>query len=164
MKGALETALTYLSRRILSRYELVQRLTRKGFSEQEIDSALERLLEWGYINDQEYARVYCRSKQTNHSKKKISCDLKGRGIQEHIVEQVFQENYQPEQEKELCLKHAQKIWAEESRRWENSYQHKKSYEKIPREVFLKLKVGQKLMQKGYPQEMVQQIIERVSKL
>ncbi|WP_041219413.1 regulatory protein RecX [Desulfitobacterium dichloroeliminans] len=164
MKGALDTALTYLSRRILSRYELVQRLTKKGFSEQEINSALERLLEWGYINDQEYARAYCLSKQANHSKKRISYDLKGRGIQEHIVEHVFEENYQPEQEIELCFKHAQKIWTEESRRWESSYQHKKSYEKIPREVFLKLKVGQKLMQKGYPQDMVQLIIERVLKM
>lgn len=163
MKGALDTALTLLSRRILSRYELVQRLEKKGFSEKEIEAALERLIEWGYINDQEYAQAYCLSKRMNYSRKKISYELKGRGIEEDLIEQALSENYLSGQEAELCLKHAQKFLTEESRRWENSYQYKKSYSKVPRELFLKQKVGQKLMQKGYPLEMVSQALEELLK-
>lgn len=163
MKGALDTALTYLSRRVLSRQELVQRLERKGFSEYEIEVALERLLAWGYINDQEYARAYCLSKRMNYSRRRITYDLKGRGIGEDLIEQALSENYIPGQEAELCLKHAQKLLTEESRRWENSYQYKKSYGKIPRELFLRQKVGQKLMQKGYPQETVFQALEELLK-
>lgn len=163
MKGALDVALTYLSRRMLTRCELSQRLARKGFPSHEIEAAIERLLEWGYLSDQEYARAYCLSKQTNYSKKKINYDLKGRGIEEAVIEQALGETYLPGQEAELCRKHAQRLWGEESRRWESTYRHKKSYEKIPRELMLRQKVGQKLMQKGYPQEMVFEILEGIAR-
>ncbi len=161
MKDALNAALTYLSRRILTRRELIQKLEKKGFPSQDIEAAIERLLEWGYLSDQEYARTYCLSKQMNYSRKRITYELKGRGIEEGVIEQALQETYLPGQEAELCRRHAQKLWTEESRRWETSYQHKKSYEKIPRGFMLRQRVGQKLIQKGYPQEMVFQIIEEI---
>jgi len=160
MKDALNTALTYLSRRALTRFQLVQRLEKKGFNEEEIQECLTRLLEWGYLNDQEYARSYCLNKKTSYSKKRISYELKVRGIDRSIIEEILADSYPSEQEKELCRKYAQGLWAEETRRWEKTDQKKKG--KIPKEYYLKHKVGQKLMQKGYPQEMIAQIVEELS--
>jgi regulatory protein len=158
MKTALDVALSYLSRRLLTRIEMVQRLERKGYSPTDIENALERLTEWGYLNDHEYALSYTRSKQANYSKKRIEAELKSKGIAEEIVDAALQTSYLPEQEELLCQKEARKLWADESRRWENSYQYKKSYARISREVFLRQKVGQKLLQKGYSLELIYRIL------
>lgn len=162
MKTALDAALGYLSRRLLTRLEMVQRLGQKGFSTDEIEKALERLTEWGYLNDREYALSYCRSKQSNYSKKRIQVELKHKGIEDKLILEVLKESYLPSQERALCRQQAHKIWTEELRRWESSYQHKKSYENIPQKVFLKQRVGQKLLQKGYSLEMIYLIIDEIT--
>ncbi len=162
MKTALDAALAYLSRRLLTRFEMVQRLGQKGFPSDEIDKALERLTEWGYLNDRDYALSYCRNKQLNYSKKRIEVELQHKGIEEELILEVLTESYLPSQERALCRQQAHKIWTEELRRWESSYQHKKSYAKIPQKVFLKQRVGQKLLQKGYSLEMVHLIIDEIT--
>lgn len=161
MKSALDAALAYLSRRSLTRYELEQRLLKKGYSSDDIEGALKRVSEWGYLNDREYAYAYIRTKQVNYSKKRIEVELKRRGLEEELIEETLQEVYLPKQEKELCMRHAQRIWAEEFRRWESSYQYKKSYLTIPRNTVLRQKVGQKLLQKGYPLELIYQVVEEI---
>ena len=162
MKTALDAALTYLSRRLYTRFEMVQRLGQKGFASDEVEKALERLVEWGYLNDREYALSYCRSRQSSYSKKRIEAELKHKGIEDGLVFDVLEESYLPSQEQALCRQQAQKIWSEELRRWESSYQYKKSYAKISREVFLRQKVGQKLLQKGYSLELVYHSIDEIA--
>ena len=161
MKTALDAALSYLSRRAMARSELEQRLLQKRYSSDDVDNALCRLSEWGYLNDREYSHSYIRAKQMNYSKKRIEVELKRRGIEDRLIEETLEETYLPNQEKELCRRQAQKIWTEEFRRWESSYQHKKSYAKIPRDTFLRQKVGQKLLQKGYPLDLIYQVIEEI---
>lgn len=162
MKTALDVALTYLSRRSLTHFELVQRLTMKGYTSEEIDSAIERLKGWGYLNDREYAISYCTSRQKSYSKKRIELELKRRGVQANLISEVLAEFYLPIQECELCKEQALRIWRDESKRWESIYQHKKSYCNVPRTLFLKQKVGQKLIQKGHSMEMIHGILEELS--
>jgi regulatory protein len=162
MKTALDVALTYLSRRALTHFELVQRLVQKDYSSEEIDHAIERLTEWGYLNDREYAIAYCSTKQKSYSKNRIELELKRRGIEDGLISQVLAEFYLPIQEYELCKGQAQRIWQDEAKRWESTYQHKKSYAKIPRALFLRQKLGQKLVQKGYSIEMIHSIIEELT--
>lgn len=162
MKTALDAALSYLSRRLLTRCEMIQRLGQKGFSSDEVEKALERLTEWGYLNDREYALAYTRSKQANYSKKRIELELSRKGIEDELIEGVLEESYLPSQERALCRQQAAKMWAEELRHWESSYQYKKSYAEIPRQIFLRQKVGQKLLQKGYPLELVYHIIDEIT--
>lgn len=162
MKTALDTALSYLSRRLLTRFEMTQRLGLKGFSSDEVEKALERLTEWGYLNDREYALAYTRSKQSNYSKKRIELELTSKGIEDELIQGVLEESYLPSQERALCRQQADKMWSEELRRWESSYQYKKSYAKIPRQVFLGQKVGQRLLQKGYSLELVHHIMDEIT--
>lgn len=158
MGTALDTALTILTRRALTQAELVQRLEKKGFDSEEINSTLLRLREWGYLNDREVARAYSQFKQHYHPLKRIHYDLKKRGIDENIILDVLAE-IPPEHEESLCRSQAQKLWEEAQKRWEKSYRHKKSYARIPQEVFLKQRVGQKLLAKGYTYELVTRILE-----
>lgn len=162
MKTALDAALSYLSRRLLTRFEMIQRLRLKGYSPDEVEKALERLTEWGYLNDREYALAYIRSKQASYSKKRIEVELSRKGIEEELIEGVLEELYLPSQERVLCSQQAAKMWSEELRRWESSYQYRTSYAKVPRKVFLKQKVGQRLLQKGYSLELVHNVIDEIT--
>lgn len=158
MRTVLDAALSYLSRRLLTRTEMIQRLERKGYPTTDIENTLERLTEWGYLNDHEYALSYIRSRQSSYTKKRIEAELKRKGIDEELIDTALRTSYSQEQEETLCQKEAQKIWSDESRRWENSYQYKKSYARLSREIFLRQKVGQKLLQKGYSLELIYRIL------
>lgn len=159
MKSALDTALTFLSKRALTHYELKMRLEKKGYSEDEISEAMERVEGWGYINDQAYALSFSQSKLLVWSRKRVQQELLRRGINSSIIEDVLDQVFKVEQELSQCLNLAQKMWAQEAKRWETSYQFKKTYAKIPRELFLKQKIGQKLAQKGYPLNVIHQVLE-----
>lgn len=158
-KSALDTALSYLSRRALTYYELQSRLGKKGYYEAEIEETLKRVKGWGYVNDKALALSFAQVKLVNFSRSRVKQDLLKRGIVAELVDEVLGGLYQPEQELSQCVALARKMWSEEAKRWENSYQYKKTYMYIPRELFLKQKVGQKLMQKGYQQEVIRQALE-----
>ncbi|MEA4901256.1 regulatory protein RecX [Desulfitobacterium sp.] len=161
-RSALDAALTYLSRRALTRYELISRLERKGYSEAEIIETIERVEGWGYINDRNVALSFAQTKLASYSQKRVNQELLRRGIAPELVKEVLQDLYEPERELDQCTNLAKKMWSEESRRWDKTYQYKKTYAYIPREVFLKQKIGQKLMIKGYPQQVIRQALEESS--
>ncbi|WP_425802306.1 regulatory protein RecX [Desulfitobacterium sp. Sab5] len=163
MKSALDTALIFLSKRALTHYELKMRLEKKGYAEDEISEAMERVEGWGYINDQAYALFFSQSKLSIWSRKRVQQELLRRGINSSIIEDVLDQVFKAEQELFQCLNLAQKMWSQEAQRWETSYQFKKTYAKIPRELFLKQKIGQKLAQKGYPLYVIHQVLEEASR-
>lgn len=162
-KSALDTALTYLSRRALSHYELQTKLEQKGYSEAEIAETLERVEGWGYVNDGALARSYAQTKLLTYSRKRVKQDLLRRGVGPELIEEVLEDIYVPEQEISQCVDLAQKMWIDESKRWEKSYQYKKTYAHVSRELFLKQKIGQKLMLKGYSQEAIRKVLGEASR-
>jgi regulatory protein len=54
-KRCLESALRLLTRRSHSRAELAQKLSARGFSETDIQTAVSECRRWGYLNEHEYA-------------------------------------------------------------------------------------------------------------
>ena len=63
LRKAKEAALRYLSFRARTRQEVEGRLREKGFDENTIRSAIERLKELRLIDDAEFAREWIRSRQ-----------------------------------------------------------------------------------------------------
>ena len=86
---AYEKALDLLSRRSYSKKELYQKLKLK-YGDSASERAIEKLLYFGYLNDEEYARIY--SKHLYETKKydvrRISMELKLKGIDREIIENV----------------------------------------------------------------------------
>ncbi|HVJ50512.1 regulatory protein RecX [Desulfitobacterium sp.] len=162
MKSALDTALTYLSRRALTHYELKLRLEKKEYSETEIQEAMERVEGWGYVNDQVLALSFAQTKLVSSSRKRVKQELLRRGVAPLLVEEALEQVFEPAQELSQCLDLAKKMWTQEGKRWETSYQYKKTYAHFPRELFLKQKIGQKLAQKGYPLEVISRVLEKSS--
>jgi len=87
---ALQRAVGFLSRREHSQHELRRKLADRDYSEEEIDIALQRLLEKDLQSDERFTEAYIESRyQRGHGPYKITAELKQRGIDESLTEQLM---------------------------------------------------------------------------
>ena len=86
---AYEKGLDLLTRRSYSKKELYQKLKLK-YGDPASERAIEKLLYFGYLNDEEYARIYARYlyETKKYDIKRISMELKLKGIDREITENV----------------------------------------------------------------------------
>jgi regulatory protein len=83
-------ALMALGRRAKSRGELFSLLKKRGIEEEVANAVLFRLQEQGFINDHEFARYWCESRQRTKkvSKRIITGELRSKGISDEIIEWI----------------------------------------------------------------------------
>lgn len=83
-------ALIALGPRAKSRGELFFHLKKRGVAEDVANAVLFRLQEQGLINDEEFARAWCESRQRSKklSRRIIASELRGKGVSSEIVELV----------------------------------------------------------------------------
>ena len=87
---ALQRAVSFLARREHSQEELRWKLAGKDYSGEEIEAALERLTERGLQSDERFAESYITSRfQRGHGPYKISAELKQKGVDESLVDQLM---------------------------------------------------------------------------
>src|SRR5438046_9249166 len=72
---ALDAGVRLLGRRAHSRVELRRKLGRRGYVEEEIDSALARLVELGYVDDRSFADGYIRRRSGSLGPLALSAEL-----------------------------------------------------------------------------------------
>jgi len=91
-KAAFDAACAYLARRAHGRQELRAKLVRKGFLHDAVESALERLSERGYINDEETALRWARelAAKRNRGSAGIAAYLARKGIAGDVIDIVQQ--------------------------------------------------------------------------
>ncbi len=79
---ATESALRLVSYRARSESEIRQRLSRKDFSAPAIDAAIRQMRDWGYINDQEFARQWVASRESHRprSTRLMKRELASKGV------------------------------------------------------------------------------------
>lgn len=93
-KTALVTAVDYLARQAHSEKKLREKLERKGFPEEEIDAAIARLIEHGYLDDtdlcaQQFMYLY---NENRNSVRQICAKLIQRGFDHDLVWSVVPED------------------------------------------------------------------------
>ena len=82
---AAASAATYAGSRLCSEFEVRKNLGRKGYSEDAQDYAVEKLKEYGFVSDGEFAKAFARSKVSSGGKTKIRHELRAKGVSdEHI--------------------------------------------------------------------------------
>ncbi|MBP1760009.1 MAG: hypothetical protein H6Q63_926 [Firmicutes bacterium] len=160
-RSAKEVALDCLSRRALTHYELETRLKEKGYESSEINAVLEKLQEWGYLNDQELALMYSKSRLKRYSRRRVQQDMQNRGLAPQLIEQAMGETYSKDEEFEQCLVLAERWWVQEEKRWEHKNVTDKTKGMIPRELWIRQKIARKLIQRGYPSDMVRNVLSQV---
>lgn len=159
-RSAWVVAVDCLSRRALTHYEIETRLEKKGFESADIARVLTKLEEFGYLNDQELALIYSKSRLKRYSRRRVLHDLTNRGIAPQLIEQALGETYSSDEEFQQCLSLAKQWWGQESKRWEQRTTEKPD-RAVPRELCLQQKVVRRLTQRGYPSDMVRSVLYEI---
>lgn len=98
-------ALRYLALRPRSEHEVREYLgSRKGFSSPQVDSAIERLLEAGYLNDKDFAQIWVRNRTLlkPRSSRMLQAELCKKGISADIIKPILNE-YGAEEELDVLV-------------------------------------------------------------
>lgn len=95
--SALDSGLRLLARRAHSRVELLLKLTRRGYDSAAIRTALSRLEELGYLDDQAFARSFVRRRGSVRGPRALSAELAARGVDRAQVDTAVAEFGEAEQ-------------------------------------------------------------------
>ena len=78
--SAVDAGLRLLGRRAHSRAELRQKLTRRGYEPEDVQGALARLAELGYLDDAAFARGLVRRRSGSRGALALAAELAAKGI------------------------------------------------------------------------------------
>lgn len=81
----------------------------KGYPKPCIDYGVNKIKEYGYINDASFCENYVNSYMSSKSRRKMKYDLLAKGVSEDVIDSVFQNLLKDEDERENCIKFGQKF-------------------------------------------------------
>ncbi|HEV1992084.1 MAG TPA: regulatory protein RecX [Candidatus Dormibacteraeota bacterium] len=131
--SALSTGVRLVSQRAHSRVELRRKLGRRGYPADEIEAALSRLVELGYLNDLSFAEGLVRHRSASRGPRALSAELAARGVQKAAADAAVA-GFDPEAQLASATVLAERLYA---RKPASGYR-----EMLDR-------VGSKLMRRGF---------------
>ena len=88
---AKKKALAILERSINSKYQVRTKLRRADYSDAIIDKVMAFLEEYNFVDDYLYSKIYIESNCKRKSKLELKMELKKRGIDNDILQAIFEE-------------------------------------------------------------------------
>ena len=107
-KLAFDMAVSYLEKYNVSQKGIKDYLKRKNFDENIISSTVDKLNNYGFVDDEKFARNYFDSLSGSKGKKAIANKLREKGISSEIIEDIMQ-NFDEEVELEKAIVLANKF-------------------------------------------------------
>lgn len=107
MDGAYEKALSLLSRQKYTKKAIVDKLKAKGYDAEIIENVINKLAEYGYINDEDFVKSFVNC-NTTKSKRAIEANLMQKGIKREVIKEVLEDSTTKESEREKCVLASQK--------------------------------------------------------
>lgn len=100
-----EYGLWLLGRRPYTQKNLREKLEGKKFESDEVDAAISRLLELGFLDDLEFAKNYIRQSTLGKPKggRRIRFELMRKGVDKELIEQAIEEANLHDAEPELIM-------------------------------------------------------------
>ena len=143
VQKSFDTALNYLSYRSRSKKEMIDYLSRKGFSMEAVKLALNKLESYGYIDDLSFAINWAKSRLNSKSvsKRMIAFELYKKGIDRAVTDQALELIGEVEEEK-AAFALAEKY-----------YKRYERYEKRERLY----KISQALARRGFEWELIRRV-------
>lgn len=134
-KKTLQLGFHYLSYRMRTVHEMQSYLEKKEREPEHIQTALAQLKEMGYLNDEEFASTYVRSKSTSQIKGplKLKQELQQKGIDHHVSEQAI-ENFEEDDQRVLIKKWVDKQ-SKKTAKESHSSQLRKFYQQLKAKGF-----------------------------
>ncbi len=109
-KNPLKIAFNYISYSDRFSKEVIQRLKKEGFSEEEVDSTMQRLRDLGLVDDERIAKEFIFSKiRKGWGPERIKTELMRRGASYQIIENSMKEIFSDMDERELIMKAVEKF-------------------------------------------------------
>jgi regulatory protein len=87
--SAYEAAVRYLAGRAHSRAELWRKLLRRGHEEADVEAAIVRLTERGYLDDAGFAAGHVRRRSASLGPLALSAELAARGIDREVAQRAL---------------------------------------------------------------------------
>ena len=106
--ASFDKALTYLEKGMKTEKGIRDYLKKKGYLEESIDKAVDKLIEYGYIDDEVYAENYINTYKPSKGKKKLFYDLMAKGVDKEIISQKLEDLIDEDEQIESCLSLARK--------------------------------------------------------
>lgn len=107
-KLSFDMAVSYMEKYVVSEKGIKDYLKKKTFDEKTIKQTIEKLKEYGYIDDEKFAQNYFDSLSENKGKRAIANKLRSKGISSEIIENLM-ENVDEEKQIEQATILAQKF-------------------------------------------------------
>lgn len=146
---AFNTAMSSLSFRARSTKEIEKKLKEKGYDPLIINQVIERLSEYGYLNDVAFAESFIKEKQNfkKAGKRMLKRDLYQKGIEKETIDQLIEDNVSDEDEYERALELALK----KSSSFSTNENRNSKYRKL----------SGLLARKGYSYDIISKVIRKV---
>ena len=95
-RSAYEAAVALLVVRDRTRFELSRLLAASGFPQAELESALDRLKEQGYLDDRRFVAIWARGRLRAKpmGPYRLKQELDSKGVEEQLVREVLSEMYE----------------------------------------------------------------------
>lgn len=92
-RRAFNKAVDFLATREHSRREIITKLTQRGYEKEIAEEAAEKLIDYGYLSDERYARLYAveLKERKKYGTGRIRQELFRKGISREIIENVLSE-------------------------------------------------------------------------
>ena len=103
IEAAFSKAVKLISKVLKTEVELKNYLIEKGYTLETVDTVVQKLKSYNYIDDQGYALAYINEKKHQSGKKKLYYELKQKGISDKILDKVL-DTINKEEEKEVIIK------------------------------------------------------------
>ena len=142
-------ALDYVAGRARTEAEVRRRLARAGFSEPDADAAVDKLLGYGYLNDEQYALEFVKSRHASkgYGPSRLRQDLRRRGVPPTLVDRALATLEEEADLGEAAFEHAEKRWRRLAGEDDLRKRRKKTYDY--------------LLRRGYGFDEARQAVERV---
>lgn len=146
-RSAWEIATAALSRRELTRAELVRKLRARGVDEAEIASTLERLARLGYVDDRRvaYNHAAYRAEEGRRGRLRVRRELLARGIPEDLADDALAESLPPDGEQERLERLVERLTGGRG---------------VPEDPRQRARLARRLLRAGFPAGMVRARLER----
>ena len=106
--ASFDKALSYLEKGMKTQKGIRDYLKKKGYLDESIDKAIEKLIEYGYINDELFAESYINTYCNIKGKQKIKFELIAKGIDKQIIEQKLEDLLDEDEQINACFALAKK--------------------------------------------------------
>ena len=100
---ALSKALDYALKNLKTKRQIKDYLLKKGYSEDVVWQAVDKLKEYGYIDDKNYSQRYIESTSKTQGKRLIEYKLMMKGVKKEDIESAYENTETDDAENARCL-------------------------------------------------------------